>query len=54
MFRLHHPSPRRSPIEADRLELLAGVSQPVDVPRDDGSTQPAASLERLEAIMGGG
>jgi hypothetical protein len=26
-------------IEADRLELLAGVPQPVDVPRDDGSTQ---------------
>ena len=26
-------------IEADRLELLAGVPQPVDVPRDDGSAQ---------------
>jgi hypothetical protein len=26
-------------IEADRLELLAGDPQPVDVPRDDGSTQ---------------
>ena len=26
-------------IEADRVELLAGVPQPVDVPRDDGSTQ---------------
>ena len=26
-------------IEADRLELLAGVPQPVDVPRDDGSKQ---------------
>jgi hypothetical protein len=26
-------------IEADRLELLAGDVQPVDVPRDDGSVQ---------------
>jgi hypothetical protein len=26
-------------IEADRLELLAGELQPVDVPRDDGSMQ---------------
>jgi hypothetical protein len=26
-------------IETDRLELLEGVPQPVDVPRDDGSTQ---------------
>jgi hypothetical protein len=26
-------------IEADRLEFLAGVPEPVDVPRDDGSTQ---------------
>jgi hypothetical protein len=26
-------------IEADRVELLAGGPQPVDVPRDDGSTQ---------------
>ena len=26
-------------IEADRLELLAGDPQPVDVPRDDGSSQ---------------
>jgi hypothetical protein len=26
-------------IEADRVELLAGVPRPVDVPRDDGSTQ---------------
>jgi hypothetical protein len=26
-------------IEADRLELLAGAPQPVDVPRDDGSKQ---------------
>jgi hypothetical protein len=26
-------------IEADRLELLAGEPQAVDVPRDDGSTQ---------------
>ena len=26
-------------IEADRVELLAGVPQPVEVPRDDGSTQ---------------
>jgi hypothetical protein len=26
-------------IEADRVELLAGDPQPVDVPRDDGSTQ---------------
>jgi hypothetical protein len=26
-------------IEADRVELLAAVPQPVDVPRDDGSTQ---------------
>jgi len=26
-------------IEADRLELLAGEPQPVDVPRDDGSVQ---------------
>lgn len=26
-------------IEADRVELLADVPQPVDVPRDDGSTQ---------------
>jgi hypothetical protein len=26
-------------IEADRVELLAGEAQPVDVPRDDGSTQ---------------
>jgi hypothetical protein len=26
-------------IEADRMELLAGDPQPVDVPRDDGSTQ---------------
>ena len=26
-------------IEADRLELLAGEPQPVDVPRDDGSMQ---------------
>ena len=26
-------------IEADRLELLAGDPQPVDVPRDDGSMQ---------------
>jgi hypothetical protein len=26
-------------IEADRLEVLAGDPQPVDVPRDDGSTQ---------------
>ena len=26
-------------IEPDRLELLAGVPQQVDVPRDDGSTQ---------------
>ena len=27
-------------IEADRVELLAGEPLPVDVPRDDGSTQP--------------
>jgi hypothetical protein len=27
-------------IEADRLELLEGDPQPVDVPRDDGSMQP--------------
>jgi hypothetical protein len=26
-------------IEADRVELLAGEPQPVDTPRDDGSTQ---------------
>src|SRR5215475_13167107 len=26
-------------IEADRVELLAGTPQPVEVPRDDGSTQ---------------
>ncbi len=26
-------------IEADRVELLAGVPQPVEVPRDDGSKQ---------------
>ena len=26
-------------IEADRVELLAGVPQPVDVPREDGSSQ---------------
>ena len=26
-------------IEADRVEMLAGDAQPVDVPRDDGSTQ---------------
>jgi hypothetical protein len=26
-------------IEADRVELLAGVPQPVDAPRDDGSEQ---------------
>lgn len=26
-------------IEADRMELLAGEPQPVEVPRDDGSTQ---------------
>ena len=26
-------------IETDRLELLAGTPQPVDVPRDDGSQQ---------------
>ena len=26
-------------IEADRVELLAGAPQPVEVPRDDGSTQ---------------
>jgi hypothetical protein len=26
-------------IEADRVELLAGNPQPVDVPRDDGSSQ---------------
>jgi hypothetical protein len=26
-------------IEADRVELVAGDPQPVDVPRDDGSTQ---------------
>src|SRR5438132_9524431 len=26
-------------IETDRLELLAGAPQPVDVPRDDGSQQ---------------
>jgi hypothetical protein len=26
-------------IEADRVELLAGEPQPVDVPRDDGSQQ---------------
>ena len=26
-------------IEADRVELLAGDPQPVDVPRDDGSKQ---------------
>lgn len=26
-------------IEGDRVELLAGEPQPVDVPRDDGSTQ---------------
>ena len=26
-------------IEADRVELVAGEPQPVDVPRDDGSTQ---------------
>ena len=27
-------------IEADRVELLAGEPAAVDVPRDDGSTQP--------------
>lgn len=26
-------------IEADRVEVFAGVPEPVDVPRDDGSTQ---------------
>ena len=26
-------------IEADRMELLAGAPRPVEVPRDDGSTQ---------------
>jgi hypothetical protein len=26
-------------LEADRMEIVAGEPQPVDVPRDDGSTQ---------------
>ena len=26
-------------VEADRVEVLAGAPQPVDVPRGDGSTQ---------------
>ena len=26
-------------IEADRVEMLAGAPQPIDVPRDDGGTQ---------------
>jgi hypothetical protein len=30
---------RAERFEADRVELRAGVPEPVDVPRDDGSTQ---------------
>ncbi len=34
-------------IETDRVELLAGDPQPVDVPRDDGSKQTSLALSDL-------
>jgi hypothetical protein len=38
-------------IEADHVELLAGDPQPVDVPRDDGSTQRIFRCPRCQVAV---
>jgi hypothetical protein len=38
-------------IEADRLELLAGEPQPIEVPRDDGSTQRIFRCPRCQVAV---
>jgi len=38
-------------IEADRVELLAGEPQPVDVPRDDGSVQQIYRCPTCEVAL---
>jgi hypothetical protein len=38
-------------IEPDRVELLAGEPQPVDVPRDDGSTQRIHRCPRCQVAL---
>jgi hypothetical protein len=38
-------------IEADRVELLAGTPQPVEVPRDDGSTQRIFRCSRCQVAV---
>jgi hypothetical protein len=38
-------------IEADRVEILAGEPQPVDVPRDDGSAQPIFRCSRCQTAL---
>jgi hypothetical protein len=38
-------------IEADRVEVLAGTPQRVDVPRDDGSVQPIFRCPRCQVAL---
>jgi hypothetical protein len=38
-------------IEADRLQLLTGTAQPVDVPRDDGSVQRIFRCPRCQVAL---
>src|SRR6185312_15603310 len=38
-------------IEAERVELLAGAPQPVEVPRDDGSTQRIFRCARCQVAV---
>jgi hypothetical protein len=38
-------------IEADRVELLAGTPQPVDVPREDGSKQRIFRCETCQVAV---
>jgi hypothetical protein len=38
-------------IEADRVEVLAGAPEPVDVPRDDGSVQRVFRCPRCQVAV---
>jgi len=38
-------------IEADRVEVLAGAPRPVEVPRDDGSSQTIFRCPRCEVAV---
>jgi hypothetical protein len=38
-------------VEADRVQLLAGAAQPVDVPRDDGGVQRIYRCPRCQVAL---